>query len=375
MKSSSQTRYTAAHLKRAFMAFVVILVTFLWGCTAQTTIKPNVSRSPIHPSVTTKQTTATMTPRPTPRDGYYVYATQDKSGVVLRASADDASKQVCKLKPLQQVKVLDGLKQEEFDASSWLRVKTADGIVGYCIVNQILFATSNELKEEPLSKVWNGDFKAKSDSEFITGSLSLTYLGQDKVSFYMDASDGAHEGEVSGIGSLKGNLLTWTGTDKFKLNIEYNKDKSFDVSEDLFDGINPYAGIGVYFGGTYINPLTAGPTPTPDPYPFFHAGVFYTAKQDVAFKKLVGNEVYQDTLDNMMMFDDIKNQEKYEAMISCFYVLGIGDRYTIMVTPDGKMWLLTPWYSAEDNSKEGLYTNRPDLPIPQSLFGSADDNP
>jgi hypothetical protein len=156
-------------------------------------------------------------------------------------------------------------------------------------------------------------------SRYSPATLKIKKLSASKFKFTIEALSGTHDGEVSGVATVKGNKATFSDGKKKKDEncrlIFTKKTNSILVDEENCSG---YGGVGVGFGLEYSKGKVK---PTDDN--FVQLEVFPGAEIDGKFKSLVGNKGYESFLNAFHIVGEDEDKDNLGAKVFSGCVRGI----------------------------------------------------
>ncbi len=141
---------------------------------------------------------------------------------------------------------------------------------------------------------WSGEWGRIDSNTFDKATIKITKVTPKNFKFTIIAVSGAHIGNLEGSAEIKGNRAFYTEREKCRVIF---KMVGADLTVEATEGCREYAGVGVYFDGTYRKGEKVS-TPT-----LKSRGIFQTEKEEKAFRQLVGRD-YELFIDSMAMISE-----------------------------------------------------------------------
>ncbi len=192
-------------------------------------------------------------------------------------------------------------------------------------------------------------------SRYSPATLKIKKLSASKFKFTIEALSGTHDGEVSGIATVKGNKATFSDGKKKKDEncrlIFTKKTNSILVDEDNCSG---YGGIGVGFGLEYSKGKGK-----PIEQNFVQIEVFPNAGIDSKFKTLVGSKDYESFLNAFQMAGEVEDKDNLGAKVFSGCVRGICPYNAAIIMFDKNDNLWAAFIEVDNDSKSTInyYSN------------------
>jgi hypothetical protein len=156
-------------------------------------------------------------------------------------------------------------------------------------------------------------------SRYSPATLKIKKLSASKFKFTIEAISGTHDGEISGIATVKGNRASFSDGNKKKDEncrlIFTKKTNSILVDEE---NCSSYGGVGVGFGLEY----SKGKGKLIE-QSFVAIEVFPNAEIDRKFKTLVGSKDYESFLNSFQMAGEDEDKDNLGAKVFSGCVRGI----------------------------------------------------
>jgi hypothetical protein len=207
--------------------------------------------------------------------------------------------------------------------------------------------------------IWNGEWNF-SDS-FQPGRLIIKPLANNKFKFTLTASNGANQGEISGVAKVKGSKAFFD--DRESTEKDASKEGCLLTFTNSGSGIavkqsekcSYYAGNAVYFEGNYAK---GKPKKTNDT--FVKREVFPNAAIEAKFKSLTGKD-YENFLASFQLIYDETDADGLGAKVLSGCVRGICPWNTgiIMFDAKGNIWAAVMSFDDKDKASANYYTNVP----------------
>jgi hypothetical protein len=227
----------------------------------------------------------------------------------------------------------------------------------FVLITLILVSVNAFGQSQSKGNVWVGEWNF-SDS-FQPGKLIIKPLSNNKFKFTLTASNGANQGEISGVAKVKGSKAFFDDRESTEKDAPKegclltftNKGASIAVKQN--QKCSYYAGNAVYFEGDYAKGKAKKTNDT-----FVKREVFPNAAIESKFKLLTGKD-YQKFLDSFQLIYDETDADGLGAKVLSGCVRGICPWNTgiIMFDAKGNIWAAVMSLDGKNKAFANYYTN------------------
>lgn len=201
---------------------------------------------------------------------------------------------------------------------------------------------------------WQGKWELDSSAESVGGVIEITGSGP-AYHFSLSANNGANTGGLEGDITVNNNRASFKGAEDApacRLDFALNGQRLAVEQHQTDCG----AGMGVYFGGTYLPARVAAARPKPD----LASMKLLDAAQNDAARRLLGKEDYETLLFTANVCGGIDDKDGLGAKVTDCFVRGLANTNAAIVMAKGsQLWIGLLVFDKRNQSRMRYYTNVP----------------
>lgn len=201
---------------------------------------------------------------------------------------------------------------------------------------------------------WQGKWELDSRAESVGGALDITGSGP-AYHFSLAANNGANTGALEGDFTVANGHASFRGGEDApacRLDFALNGQRLTLDQHQTDCG----AGMGVYFGGTYLPAHVAATQPKPD----LASMKLLDAAQNDAARRLLGKDDYETLLFTANLCGGIDDKDGLGAKVTDCFVRGLANTNAAIVMAKGaQLWVGLLVFDQRNQSRMRYYTNVP----------------